>query len=430
MGRGSRRIARSVDELFASGGPAFRWLAESHAASTAGDTLVTLALAGTLFFDVPSSEARGNVALYLLLTLAPFAVLGPVLVGLFRRFPTAYRRGLATTTALRAVVALSMLVVGVAGFWLFPLAFVLLVLSRIFGISRSSILPVVLDEPVELVSANARLARIGILAAAVAVPIGALAVWVAPWPALILAAVVYLVGTWSALQVPVVDLEPAPSEPISRADRLRRVVALPRGLRLARLATAGVRFLNGFLLLLVAFAFRDEDAGVLDFGFLLAAAGVGFFLASLVSPWLERRLREEPMMIAALAIEAAAAFIAAQVFALPAAAALAAAAGLAWGTAKFGFDGLLQATVEPESRGYAFTVSETIFQVAWVVGALIPVAISVPIKVGLALAGVVALLVQLLYISGLLVPLAEARRGRRVAPPVADPPRRDLSDYL
>jgi hypothetical protein len=122
MGRGSRRIARSVDELFASGGPAFRWLAESHAASTAGDTLVTLALAGTLFFDVPSSEARGNVALYLLLTLAPFAVLGPVLVGLFRRFPTAYRRGLATTTALRAVVALSMLVVGVAGFWLFPLA--------------------------------------------------------------------------------------------------------------------------------------------------------------------------------------------------------------------------------------------------------------------------------------------------------------------
>jgi hypothetical protein len=255
-------------------------------------------------------------------------------------------------------------------------------------------------------------------------------VWIALWPSLILASGVYLFGTVSALRLPAVDLEPPSSDSQSRAERLRRVFVLPRGIRLARLATAGVRFLNGFLLLLVAFAFRDEDAGVLDFGFLLAAAGFGFFLASLLSPWLERRLREEPMMIAALAMEAAAAFIAAQVFALPAAAALAAAAGLAWGTAKFGFDGLLQATVEPDTRGYAFTVSETLFQIAWVVGALIPVLITVPIKVGLALAGVVALLVQLLYISGLLVPLAEARGRRRVAATAVEPPRRDLSDYL
>ena len=69
-----------------------------------------------------------------------------------------------------------------------------------------------------------------------------------------------------------------------------------------------------------------EDAGLLDFGFLLGAAGVGYFLGAMIAAWLERHLREEPMVVAGLAIEAAAAFIAAQAFGLVAGAALAAAA--------------------------------------------------------------------------------------------------------
>ena len=38
-------------------------------------------------------------------------------------------------------------------------------------------------------------------------------------------------------------------------------IAPQRALRLARLATAGVRLINGFLLLLLAFAFRDAETG-------------------------------------------------------------------------------------------------------------------------------------------------------------------------
>ena len=52
-----------------------------------------------------------------------------------------------------------------------------------------------------------------------------------------------------------------------------RLLITPRSVRLARFATAGVRFLNGFLLLIVAFAFRTEDAGILDFSAFLAAGG-------------------------------------------------------------------------------------------------------------------------------------------------------------
>lgn len=109
------------------------------------------------------------------------------------------------------------------------------------------------------------------------------------------------------------------------------------------------------------------------------------------------------MVVAALAIEAASAFIAAQGFGLPAAAALAAAAGLAWGTAKFAFDGLLQSAVRPEVRGAAFTRAETLFQLAWVIGAILPVTLPIPAELGLALAGVAALGAQTVFVSGLLV---------------------------
>jgi hypothetical protein len=196
------------------------------------------------------------------------------------------------------------------------------------------------------------------------------------------------------------------------AQERRALRRLPRPVRLARFATAGARFLNGFLLLLVTFAFRDLEAGFFDFGALLAAAGLGYFLASMATPVLERRLTEEPLVVAALAVEAGAAFVAAEIFGLPAAAALAGFAGFAWGAAKFGFDGLLQATVRAEVRGRAFTSSESLFQLAWVIGAVIPVAITFPATAGLVIAGLIALVVQVFYVSALLVPLARERRRR------------------
>ncbi|MDT7550924.1 MAG: hypothetical protein QOE84_3318, partial [Actinomycetota bacterium] len=54
-----------------------------HALHAAGDALVAVALAGTLFFSVPLGQARGRVARYLVLTRLPFSFLvpgaGPVL---------------------------------------------------------------------------------------------------------------------------------------------------------------------------------------------------------------------------------------------------------------------------------------------------------------------------------------------------------------
>lgn len=398
--------------MFTSRGPGFRRLAQSHAGSTAGDTLVAMALGSTLFFSVPSTEARENVALYLLITLAPFALIGPFLGGFFARFPGAYRGGLIVSAALRAVVAIA-LAIWLDSVLLFPLAFLLLVLSRFHGISRSSVVPIVLDDARDLIAGNAQLARIGVVGSAVIVPFGLLGVGFGhPSVTLVIAALVFAWAALSAVGLPPLRVE----RDRSREARARRKrVAAPRDVRLARFATAGVRFLNGFLLLLVAFAFRDDEAGVLDFSALLAAAGLGYFVAAFVTPILDRKISEEPMVVTGLAIEAGAAFVAAQVFGLPAAAFLAAAAGFAWGTAKFGFDGLLQATVPEEGRGRAFTNAETFFQIAWVVGALIPVIPAVPISLGLTVAGIVALSIQVVYISAVLVPVVSHRRSATAA---------------
>lgn len=407
----------------------------------AGDTLVAMALAGTLFFDVPSTEARDNVALYLLITLAPFAVIGPFLGGVYERFPGAYRGGLVASGALRGVLAVVM-AVGGDGFLLFPLAFAMLVLSRLFGISRSSLLPVVLAGPRDLIAANAQVARVGVFAGAVAAPIGAISIWVLdPWFALVVSAVVFVWAAVKAGGLPSLDAAAAASVAArSRADREGPAGyrGPPQPVRLARFATAGVRFLNGFLLLLVAFAFRDADAGIFDFGTLLFAAGSGFFLAALFTPILDRYISEEPMVVAGLAVEAAAAFIAAQAFNLGAAAFLSAAAGFAWGTAKFGFDGLLQATVPARARGRAFTGSETFFQFAWVVGALIPIVPgsevgflslpTLPVEAGLITAGLVALFIQVVYVSAVLVPVVAQRRSVEEEPD--DESHGDVMDLL
>lgn len=404
----SDRVSGRVRSLFETGGVGFRDLAWTQVASTMADTLVAIGLAGTLFFGVPSAEARGNVALYLLLTVAPFAVIGPLLGRVLDRTPVATRAALVIAAVGRALIAV-LLVGRLDSLWLFPAAFGLLVLSRVHGITRNALLPLALDRPTDLVAANARLAGIGVAAGAVAAPIGLLATLVGgPGGALAVSALTALVAATIGRRLP------EPDAPGRHADDGRPVrLHLPRRVRTAQVATAVVRLLNGFLLLLLAFTFREQGSGAFDFAAALGAAGAGFAVAAVTTPRLERRLREEPMVVAALAVEAAAAFSAGQWFGLPAAAGVAFAAGFAWGVAKLSFDGLLQASVPATRRGAAFTRSETVFSLAWVVGAIVPTAIPLPVGLGLPLAGFAALAAQIVYVGVLLAP----EDGPRPRPP-------------
>src|SRR5206468_335257 len=74
-----------------------------HIASAAGDALVAIALADSVFFSLPVDEAKLKVALYLGLTMAPLAVAAPILVPLLDR--TGFRRLLSFSAAAGRAVA-------------------------------------------------------------------------------------------------------------------------------------------------------------------------------------------------------------------------------------------------------------------------------------------------------------------------------------
>src|SRR3712207_1230309 len=83
-------------------------LARVAVTAGAGDALVAVALADAVFFRVPVGEARGRVALYLLLTMAPFAVLAPMVGPLLDRTRAGRRIAIALTFFGRAVLAWTM----------------------------------------------------------------------------------------------------------------------------------------------------------------------------------------------------------------------------------------------------------------------------------------------------------------------------------
>ena len=76
-----------------------------HAFNTAGDAAVAISLAGSLFFQVPSGEARDQVALFLGLTMLPFAIVAPLIGPFLDRFAHGRRWAIGATMACAAFLA-------------------------------------------------------------------------------------------------------------------------------------------------------------------------------------------------------------------------------------------------------------------------------------------------------------------------------------
>lgn len=84
---GAARGIRKATHAHGAGESGLGKLIELHAVNGAGDVMITVALASTVFFSVPTDEARGRVALYLAVTMAPFTLLAPVVGPLLDRLP-------------------------------------------------------------------------------------------------------------------------------------------------------------------------------------------------------------------------------------------------------------------------------------------------------------------------------------------------------
>ncbi|EXG79521.1 nitrate/nitrite transporter [Cryptosporangium arvum DSM 44712] len=351
-----------------------------HALSCAGDALVAVGLAGTIFFSVPVGEARVRVALYLLVTMAPFALLAPLVGPVLDRFRHGRRYALATTMLARGFLAYA--IADQLDSWvLYPAAFGVLVMSKSYGVARSAAVPRLLPPRITLVEANARGSLAGTVFGALAGGIGAaLAQFGAGW-SLRLATVVFLVGMVLSLRLPAgVDSD--------KPEVLPRVFALlahKEALRLWNLPvwaaiTAGgtLRAVYGFLALFMAFRVRTDDlllAPLAALGTVVAALACGAFVATLIGTRLKLR---RPLLLDAIAVGGVAfgAMVAAVFYSLPALVLLAFATALASGLAKLAVDAVIQERLPDESRASAFAHSETMQQLAWVSGGaagLIPV---------------------------------------------------------
>jgi hypothetical protein len=127
----------------------------------------------------------------------------------------------------------------------------------------------------------------------------------------------------------------------------------------------------------------------------------GSFLGAAVAPGLRRRLVEERILQGCLALVTAAGLLAVWIGGRPAAALLAGAVGAAAGAGKLAFDSIVQRDAPDAIRGRTFARFETHFQLAWVAGAALPVAVRIPSGTGMGLLALTSAVALSSYLAGL-----------------------------
>ena len=394
VGAGARRIgaasrAGGADE---SGLSRLIW---AHCGHYAADAMIAVCLAGTIFFSAARSEQRAQVALYLLVTMAPFAVVAPFVGPALDRLQRGRRLALAATALGRGLLVWIMAAQFHNGLALYPAAFGALVLSKAYAVLRGACLPRVLPPGMTLVSANARLSMFGLGAAAVGGGLlaGLISITDSYPLALRLTALVCVVAAVLSLRLPAgVDSSEGEIEAtVVRSDQRGRIwqgQSLGGHVVTALRAAGALRALSGFLTLFLAFYIQSTETGtaaaVALSGLVAAAAG-----GSVAGTALGARMtltRPDPVLLASIGGVAVVALVASLSFSLSTAILVAAAAGVANALGKLCLDAIIQREVPDALRASAFARSETLLQLAWVAGGGLGIALPPNGPLGFAVA--------------------------------------------
>ena len=425
-------------------------LAACHLVAVCGETLVAVALAGSLFFKVDPAQGREKVLLGLLLTVAPFALVGPLIGPMIDRVRGGQRTVILWTMAARTIVAAAMIPAAASGsLALFPAAFAMLVLAKTYQVSRASFVPGVLGDQADLVEANSKLQLIsGVAAMLVALP-GVLLLQLGPeW---VLAAVLLSFGAATALAIRLPGLSPG-GEPLlsvisesgggsesvggaASGGGSSSAVGPGTSVVSAARAMSILRGIVGFVTFLVAFELRGAGTKVTLtdraaqetiramarlspatqvprlngpppqwwFGAVISASMVGGFLGAILAPRMRRRMEEAKILtfglLGACAVGVVASFSGGGLLSFML---LASGVAVCSALAKQAFDALAQGAYEGHERGRQFAAVESRFQLVWVVGAILPTALHIPVALGSILTGVAAGIGSVLLLKGAL----------------------------
>ena len=383
-GAAVRRVqtASRADGAAESGLAQLLWVNALH---MAGDAMIAVSLAGTLFFAATTDAQRSNVALYLLVTMAPFAVVAPVIGPLLDRLQRGRRWALAVSQLGRAALALVM-AAHFDDLWLYPAALGVLVLSKSHNVLRAAVVPRVLPRAMSLTSANARTSVFGLVTAGVFGGMGAGLAWGLGFEWLLWAtAVVFACGAVLALRLPrhvdvptgelPADVFSTAPQPVATGRRRRPVS--PRVVVALR-ANAALRGLGGFLTIFSAFLVQATVEGgwqgTLALGAVAGAAGVGSVLGTAVGSRLHR-VDPDRVVLWSAGTAAAITVVAAVFYSLVTAAVVAGVAAVANALGKVALDAIIQREVPESLRASAFARSETMLQLSWVVGGALGIAL-------------------------------------------------------
>jgi MFS family permease len=389
-----------------------------------GDTLVTISLAGSLFFSISPKAADHQVLLYLLFTLAPFAIVSPLLGPLIDRSRGA-RRLMVVSSGIGRAVLCPLMAIHIHSLYLFPLAFLVLVCSKLYLVTKGALVPemAALDGPEEqeagYATLNARLTLLGTLAGFVVSVPGVILYKLGSSPAvLIFATLVFIAAAVAGARLPVLSGQNADR---LWADESTRVVeygqageAQKREQDLLKLqpianpevmlgltAMCIVRGLQGFMIFMLAFGLRRmHGVGLYWYGLVLAGTGAGAIVGLVLVGRLRKRLTEQQLLLSSLWLIAATAIGCAVWGTLFAQVILAFMVGLCGAIAQPSFDAMTQRYIPLSAQGRAFARFGMRQQLVWVVGSLIPVIIAFTLPQGDATMGVLAALGGLSYVSG------------------------------
>ena len=398
--------AATADGADKSGLTALTW---PVVANFAVDAAMAVALANTLFFAAATGESKSRVALYLLITIAPFAVIAPLIGPALDRLQHGRRVALATSFVVRTVLVLVLIAnfdgaTGSFPSWvLYPCALGMMVLSKSFSVLRSAVTPRVLPPTIDLVRVNSRLTTFGLLGGTMvggAVAAGAEYLFgLLNLPgALYVIVAVSIAGAVLAMRIPkwveVTEGEvPATLTYHGGTGELRRPTDHPKSARqpLGRNIIAAlwgnctIKVMVGFLFLYPAFVAKAHDAGGWEqlriLGVIGAAAAIGNFAGNFTAARL--KLGRPSLLVVRCTIAVTVAALATALtgkLMVAALATLVTSAAAAIGKASL--DASLQDDLPERSRASAFGRSESLLQLSWVAGGATGVLVFTDLWVG------------------------------------------------
>jgi len=419
-----KELARQAQrDLFDQSHPIGR-LSLVQCAMLGGDTLVTISLAGSLFFSISPKAADHQVLLYLLFTLAPFAIVSPLLGPLIDRSRGA-RRLMVVASGIGRAVLCPLMAIHIHSLYLFPLAFLVLVCSKLYLVTKGALVPemAALDRPDEqeagYATLNARLTLLGTLAGFVVSVPGVILYKLGGSPAvLVFATLIFVAASVAGARLPVLSGRAAERLWKDESSRVRdygqageaqkreedllklQPIANPE-VMLGLTAMCIVRGLQGFMIFMLAFGLRRmHGVGLYWYGLILAGSGAGAIVGLVLVGRLRKRLSEQQLLLSSLSVIAVTAIGCAVWGTLFAQVILAFMVGLCGAVAQPSFDAMTQRYIPLSAQGRAFARFGMRQQLVWVVGSLIPVIIAFTLPQGDATMGVLAALGALSYATG------------------------------